>query len=257
VGRAAASGRAPTHRVSSAVIPVEPRRAPPLPLPRKNGEGRSAPSTFPRFLPGFERFQCFARRKISLPELQLCHSYGSSAGVAHGRPRARVPHLVGSRLPRPYQFRARIQSFQAVAASFPGDSVFPSGTLAPRSRRPKRLGSKDRRSARRSPPGRRHENKYRTTTQLRQENLLNGLEEAAVRPTHSGAAGRPIPAISDSRQAIASVSHNVFAPSASTGTSAFGLIKRNPSIWWDAAGSPSHIRGGIEDSGPPQRRLSD
>jgi hypothetical protein len=30
---------------------------------------------------------------------------------------------VGSRLPRPYHFRARIQSFQAVAAQFPGDSV--------------------------------------------------------------------------------------------------------------------------------------
>ena len=33
-----------------------------------------------------------------------------------------------------------------------------------RSRRSKRLGSKDRRSARRSPPGWRYENKYRTTT---------------------------------------------------------------------------------------------
>ena len=29
----------------------------------------------------------------------------------------------GSRLPRPYHFRARIQSFQTVAAPFPGDSV--------------------------------------------------------------------------------------------------------------------------------------
>src|SRR5271163_3328809 len=35
---------------------------------------------------------------------------------------ARVPHLVGSRLSSPYHFRARIQSFQAVAAPFPGDS---------------------------------------------------------------------------------------------------------------------------------------
>src|SRR5271154_6096174 len=35
----------------------------------------------------------------------------------------RVPDLVGSRLPSPYHFRARIQSFQAVAAPFPGDSV--------------------------------------------------------------------------------------------------------------------------------------
>src|SRR6202044_1523376 len=40
--------------------------------------------------------------------------------------RARVPYLVGSRLPSPYHFRARIQSFQAVAAPFPGASVLPS-----------------------------------------------------------------------------------------------------------------------------------
>jgi hypothetical protein len=36
-------------------------------------------------------------------------------------PRGRVPDVVGSRLPRPYHFRAQIQSFQAVAAPFPGD----------------------------------------------------------------------------------------------------------------------------------------
>jgi hypothetical protein len=46
---------------------------------------------------------------------------GSSAEVAHGRPRGRVPDVVGSKLPRPYHFPARIQSFQAVAAPFPGD----------------------------------------------------------------------------------------------------------------------------------------
>src|ERR1700688_3561176 len=55
--------------------------------------------------------------------LQLRHSRGLS-GVAHGQPRARVPDLVGSRFPSPYHFWARIQSFQAVAAPFPGDSVF-------------------------------------------------------------------------------------------------------------------------------------
>jgi hypothetical protein len=48
---------------------------------------------------------------------------GSSAEVAHGRPRGRLPDLVGSRLPRPYHFRARIQSFQAVAAPFTGDAT--------------------------------------------------------------------------------------------------------------------------------------
>jgi hypothetical protein len=54
---------------------------------------------------------------------QLRHSRGLS-GVAHGQPRARVPDLVGSRFPSPYHFWAWIQSFQAVAAPFPGDSVF-------------------------------------------------------------------------------------------------------------------------------------
>jgi hypothetical protein len=48
---------------------------------------------------------------------------GRQPESAHGQSRARVPYLVGSRLPRPYHFRARIQSFQAVAAPFPGDSV--------------------------------------------------------------------------------------------------------------------------------------
>jgi hypothetical protein len=135
--------------------------------------------------------------------------------------RARVPYLVGQRLPRPYHFPARIQSFQALAAPFPGDSGCPQRLaqssrrpkriaarqgesrrvsrapvyhilwvpgfrdhtisrrgfnlfkrlrrhfrhfpatpccpqrFAPRSRRPRRVGSKDRRSARRPPPGRR------------------------------------------------------------------------------------------------------
>jgi hypothetical protein len=44
----------------------------------------------------------------------------------------RVPDLVGSRPPSPYHFRARIQSFQAVAAPFPGGSVLP----APRGQSP-------------------------------------------------------------------------------------------------------------------------
>ena len=85
---------------------------------------------FPRFLLGFERFQGVARRKISLPELQPCHSRGSSTGVARGQPRVCVPHLVGSRLPSPYHSRARIQSFQGVAAPFPGDSVLPAASRA-------------------------------------------------------------------------------------------------------------------------------
>jgi hypothetical protein len=40
------------------------------------------------------------------------------------QPRARVPHLVASRLPRPYHFPARIQSFQPVASPFPGELRF-------------------------------------------------------------------------------------------------------------------------------------
>ncbi len=44
----------------------------------------------------------------------------SRAGPPFCQPRARVPDIVGARLPRPYHFPARIQSFQAVAAPFPG-----------------------------------------------------------------------------------------------------------------------------------------
>ena len=138
----------------------------------------------PRFFSGFVVFQGVARRKISLglaaaePPLwtrsltawvpygrrseseapsdrraqrgsRLCNAEDFRFNLvilAHGQPRAPVLDLVGSTLPRPYHFRALIQSFQEVAAPFPGD--FCRQPLAPRSRRPKRLGSKDRRSAR-------------------------------------------------------------------------------------------------------------
>jgi hypothetical protein len=50
-------------------------------------------------------------------------SSGTASEVAHSQPRARAPDLVGSILPSPYQFRARIQSYQALAAPFPGDSA--------------------------------------------------------------------------------------------------------------------------------------
>jgi len=60
----------------------------------------------------------------------LCRCFGASAGVAPGQPRARVLDLVGSRLPRPYHFPARIQGFQAVAAPFPGDSILPRASTA-------------------------------------------------------------------------------------------------------------------------------
>ena len=43
---------------------------------------------------------------------------------AHGPPRGRVPDVVASRLLRPHHFPALIQSFQSVAAPFPGNSGF-------------------------------------------------------------------------------------------------------------------------------------
>jgi hypothetical protein len=48
-----------------------------------------------------------------------------------GEPRAHVPHLVASRLPRRYNFPALIQCFQAVGRHFNGDSVLRPGSLAP------------------------------------------------------------------------------------------------------------------------------
>src|SRR5271163_154415 len=69
----------------------------------------------------------------------------------------------------PYHFRARIQSFQAVAAPFPGDSILPSRPLAPRSpatETPRFKRSTIRLDDLRRGSGR---NKYRTTTQLWQE----------------------------------------------------------------------------------------
>jgi hypothetical protein len=96
-------------------------------------------------------FQGFARRIIfvaaAAPPLQSSDRDRArrppSPTVGSGRENAgtaarRIPDIVGSRLPRPYHSRARIQSFQAVAAPFPGDSVLPSGPLAPRPRRAKR-----------------------------------------------------------------------------------------------------------------------
>ena len=50
--------------------------------------------------------------------------------LAPRQPRTHVPDLVGSRFPSPYHFRARIQSFQGVAAPFPGDSVLPAASRA-------------------------------------------------------------------------------------------------------------------------------
>ena len=84
-----------------------------------------------RFFPRFSIYQCFASRKISLPLLSerrvrpwRCGRFRNEALLsvgARGRPRARIPDVVAWRLARPYHFRARIQSFQVVAAPFPGN----------------------------------------------------------------------------------------------------------------------------------------
>jgi hypothetical protein len=59
----------------------------------------------------------------NLPTWSLSTLASSQFSVgAHGQPRGRVPDVVASRLLRPYHFRALIQSFQSVAAPFPGDS---------------------------------------------------------------------------------------------------------------------------------------
>src|SRR5271170_8012365 len=56
--------------------------------------------------------------------MAILGSYVSAISRAAPRqPRARLPDVVGSGLPSPYHFRARIQSFQGVAAPFAGDSV--------------------------------------------------------------------------------------------------------------------------------------
>ena len=92
----------------------------------------------------------------------------ASAGDARGQPRARLPHLVGPRLPSPYHFPARIQSFQAVAAPFRGGFVLPSASRAA-------IPATETPPFKRSTIGsavssdRRRRNKYRTTTQLRQD----------------------------------------------------------------------------------------
>jgi hypothetical protein len=64
--------------------------------------------------------------------LQLCNFVVLPAPEPETRTISRAPctRFAGSRLPSPYHFPARIQSFQAVAAPFLGDSVFKSRTVA-------------------------------------------------------------------------------------------------------------------------------
>jgi hypothetical protein len=89
---------------------------------------------------------------------------------SHTASRAPVYHILWVRVFRDHTISGRgFNLFKPLGRQFRANSVLPSGPVAPRSRRPKRLGSKDRRSARRSPPGRRCRNKYRTTARLWEE----------------------------------------------------------------------------------------
>ncbi len=62
-----------------------------------------APSEASEILLGFERFHCFAWRKISFrPRASNSTTFLRLPAAAHDQPRARVPDVVASRLPRPY-----------------------------------------------------------------------------------------------------------------------------------------------------------
>jgi hypothetical protein len=126
-GQSASSGR-----------PTEPTSA----VGRSKPRGRSLANALAQ---RFRRRQApisVLHRAISKPWAPFSATFATLSFLrSRARSAARpLRHLVGSRLPGPYHFRARIQSFQPVAAPFPGDSVL--GPLAPRFRRPQRLCSK-------------------------------------------------------------------------------------------------------------------
>jgi len=114
-------------------IPPRPARwAAPLRRARRRCRGGRR-----RFQFCIERFQSIGRLFLQLPETGI--SSFSRLGCPSRARSAAVPDVVGPRLPRPYHFRARIQSFQAVAAPFPGDSRFavePSRAAIPASETP-------------------------------------------------------------------------------------------------------------------------
>ena len=107
----------------------------------------------------------FVKRQVGRYATLSC---GSSTGVAHCQPRPCTTSC-GFESSGTIPFPGADSIFSSLCGAISGRLRLPSGSLAPRSRRPKRLGSKDRRSARRSPPGRRYRNKYRTTTRLWEE----------------------------------------------------------------------------------------
>jgi hypothetical protein len=107
---------------------------PTRPLGRLLASGaKKMPSAGADFSSASSDFKVLGAFFCNFPKPKSGRSRGSSAGAAHGRPRDRAPDVVGSRLPRPYHLRARIQSYQAVAAPFLGDSALPSSPLGPRS----------------------------------------------------------------------------------------------------------------------------
>jgi hypothetical protein len=71
------------------------------------------------------RFQSIGRLFLQLSQITNRRPRAAAKNPERGR-RAHVPDVVGSRLPSPYHFPARIQSFQAVAAPFPGGDSLPS-----------------------------------------------------------------------------------------------------------------------------------
>ena len=122
---------------------------------------------------------------------QLRHSRGLSAGVARGQPRGPY-HILWVRGFRAHTIsRPQFNHFKPLRRHF---RATPScrQPLAPRSQRPKRLGSKDRRSARRSPPGHTGTNieRLRNSSKKFVERLGNYAPLVELLACDRGAAGR-------------------------------------------------------------------
>ena len=114
-------------------------------------------------------------------ELRNFATLSFSRLLSRRQPRARVPDLVGSRPPRPYHFPARIQSFQAVAAPFPGDSVFKS----------ERLQTENRKSPF-CPPSRREKAATTTAHRGRPEELKNDRSTNSASPKQNAQKSTPL-----------------------------------------------------------------
>jgi len=123
------------RKISASIFFVMSIPAPAGPLGRGREEGAEGRR---RFQFCIERFQRIGRLFLQLPETGSLSF--SRLGCLTRAWSAAVPDVVGPRLPRPYHFRARIQSFQAVAAPFPGDSRFavePSRAMIPATETPR------------------------------------------------------------------------------------------------------------------------